>query len=68
MVNNASTSGLVTGLVISTNNTSFANLYAAIENGMCKWDTMFNIPDRFTYVESVDVKKFLNKPNVLDDP
>ncbi len=68
VVDNASTSGVATGVTISTNATSFATASAAIENGMCSWDVVFNIPDRIHFTQSVDVKKFLNKPNVLDDP
>ncbi len=68
VIDNASTSGVVVGLTVSTNSTSFASYAAAIENGMCTWDVVFNIPDRIHLTQSVDVKRFLNKPNVLDDP
>jgi hypothetical protein len=68
VINNATTHGAAVGLVVSTNNTSFAGLVPAIENGMCDWVTVFNIPDRFELNQAVDVKKFLHKPNVLDDP
>ncbi len=68
VINNSTNAGCNVGVTVSTNNTSFASSIAAIENGMCQWDVIFNLPDRFSFRESVDVKKFLNKPNVLDDP
>jgi len=68
VIDNAATSGLACGLTVTTNNTSLASLNGAIANGMCDWTVVFNIPDRVTFNESVDVSKFLNKPRVLDDP
>jgi len=68
VIDNATTEGVVVGCTVSTNNTSFAALSPAIENGMADWEVVFNVPDRFVLNQSVDVKKFLHKPNVLDDP
>lgn len=56
------------GLVVTTNATPLANLAQAIDNGMCQWTHRANYPDSYSFTESVDVRKFLNKPRVLDDP
>jgi len=68
VIDNASTSGLVCGLTVTTNSTSLGSFQAAVANGMADWTVVFNLPDRVTFNESVDVSKFFNKPRVLDDP
>jgi len=68
VIDNATTAGLACGLTISTSTTSLASSNAAITNGMANWTVVFNVPDRVTFDEAVDVSKFLNKPRVLDDP
>lgn len=67
VINNASSHGLNFGLTVTTNSTSLGSNGAAIVNGMCQWDVAFTIPDRLHLEQSVDVSRFLNKPQILDD-
>jgi len=56
------------GLTVSTNNTSFVSAATAVDNGMVDYMVVGLNPDRVEIRQSVDVKRFLNKPNILDDP
>jgi len=60
--------GNINGLTTTTNATSLGTAASAIANGMCDWRVVYTNPDRIQLVQAVDVKKFLNKPIVLDDP
>ncbi len=68
LIQTAGARGFVVGLTITTNTTSLASFPAAIENGLCRYAVVGVHPDRVNLTLGVDVKKFLHKPNVLDDP
>lgn len=57
----------IVGLTITTNATSLGSTEAAIENGLSEHAAVWKNPDRFQFNLGVDVKKFLNKRNVIDD-
>jgi hypothetical protein len=56
------------GIVVTTNAVSLAGSNFAIDNGMVQWDMVGANPDHRVFTESVDVAKFFNKKNVIDDP
>jgi len=58
----------IVGIVIVTNGTSVLSSENAIQNGMCDWMVSGVNPDRVTLSQAVDVGRFMNKPNILDDP
>ncbi len=64
---NVTTNSAIVGATITTNVTSLGSYAHAITNGMSQWTLVYKNPDRFSFNLGVDVKKFFNKPFVLDD-
>lgn len=61
--------GIVThGMTITTFTTSLGSAAAAIGTGLCDYGVTSNSPDNWKHELSVDIGKFLDKPQVLDDP
>jgi hypothetical protein len=58
---------LVRGLTITTNSTAIGSTVQAIQNGMCKWEMTNVNPDRVKFELAVDIAKFVDKPDILDD-
>ncbi len=56
------------GVTISTFTTSLGSATAAVNNGLCVYGVTANNPDHWQHEITVDVGKFLDKPDVLDDP
>jgi hypothetical protein len=55
------------GATITTNTTSLGSVDSAIQDGLCDYEMVGVNPDR-TYQElSVDIAKFVDKPDLLDD-
>jgi hypothetical protein len=58
----------VSGCTVTTSSTSLGSALAAVSSGLSQYDLMQSNPDHRTYIGSVDIGKFLDKPDVLDDP
>ncbi len=59
--------GCLVGTSITTSTTASAAAVTDIQNGYVKYDVVYAYPDRFTHEMAVDVGRFLDKPDVLDD-
>jgi hypothetical protein len=59
--------GFVCGTVISTNTTSLGSITQAINSGLSEHQLVQTNPDRAVFNGSLDIGKFLDKPDVLDD-
>lgn len=57
----------VVGCTFTTNSTSLGSFQQAINNGLSQWKLLGAYPDATTFTGTLDVAKFLNKPNILDD-
>ncbi len=64
----ASTAPSASGINITTNTTSLGSVQTAIQTGLCDYGMVFENPDRYSYTLGIDVGKFVDKPDVLDDP
>jgi hypothetical protein len=62
------TSSSHVGATITTNNTALSSVVNAVEQGLCQYDVHNCNPDRGEIVLAVNVSKFVNKPDILDDP
>lgn len=60
-------SSRIVGVTISTNTTGFSNALTAINNGLCDYTVQNSMPDSGVLTVGVDISKFLDKPDVLDD-
>jgi len=56
------------GLTITTNSTSLGSVVAAVGEGLVDYDVVNVNPDHYKREMSIDIGKFLDKPDVLDDP
>jgi len=56
------------GLTINTNTAVIGAAVTAIETGFCDYGLLSNSPSQRTLTLGVDIGKFLDKPDVLDDP
>lgn len=56
------------GMSITTNSTSLGSLSAAVSNGMCDYHVHNVNPDSGVLTLGVDIAKFVDKPDILDDP
>lgn len=63
----ASPQSAAVGLTITTNSTSLGSVAAAVEAGLCDYRVINQNPDSAVLTVAVDIAKFLDKPNVLDD-
>jgi len=57
----------VFGVTITTNSTTLGTITKAIEAGLCDWRELIQNPDSASLTLGVDIAKFLDKPQVLDD-
>jgi hypothetical protein len=62
------TGAMVLGLVITTNTTALSGIDLAMGAGLSEHQIVNINPDRFAFDLSVDIAKFVDKPNLLDDP
>jgi len=67
VLDNATTTALAVGLTLTDSSTSLVSQSRAIQNGQCDWNVLFNIPDRVTLTQSVDVAKFKRVPSLLSE-
>jgi hypothetical protein len=58
---------VVCGLTVTTNNTSLGAVDAAIQDGLCDYQFCGANPDRTHAEIGVDIAKFVDKPDLLDD-
>lgn len=68
IVESGTGSAMTLGTTITTTFTSLANTETAIGSGYTDWTMTYLNPDRFEFNLGMDVAKFLQKPDVLDDP
>lgn len=59
---------IVYGITITTNTTSLASISGAVNVGLSDYDVVGNSPDHRTLSLGVDIAKFVDKPQILDDP
>jgi hypothetical protein len=62
------TSSGIIGCTITTNNTSLSSVANAIEQGLCDYHVHNVNPDSNSLELGVNISKFVNKPDLLDDP
>lgn len=56
------------GATVTTNSSSLAGFTAAVTNGLSQFRLLAQNPDTCKFEGIVDIGRFLNKPQVLDDP
>jgi hypothetical protein len=59
---------IIAGITVSTNSGTLGSYTAATQVGLVDYDVVGTNPDHFKREVSLDVAKFLDKPNILDDP
>jgi hypothetical protein len=64
----ANTSPAFLGAVITTNTTSLGSLAGAVDAGLVDYKLLNQSPDSCEIELSVDFAKFVDKPQILDDP
>lgn len=62
------TGTMVLGCVITTNTNALSGIDLAMGAGLSQHQYVGINPDRFSFDLSVDIAKFVDKPNLLDDP
>jgi hypothetical protein len=62
------TSAVTVGMTITTNTTSLGSAVAAVQAGLVNYELMNINPDRVELNNAVDIAKFVDKPDILDDP
>jgi hypothetical protein len=60
-------SAVLVGYTITTNTSSLTSTTNAIQAGLCSYQLVNVNPDRFEFNLSIDVAKFVDKPDLLDD-
>jgi hypothetical protein len=63
-----SPSVVVAGMTITTNTATLSGVVNAIQQGLCDYKLMNANPDSHELTLSVDFSKFVDKPDILDDP
>lgn len=58
----------IQGVTITTNTTSLGSVVSAVQNGMCDYVVRNISPDSAKLEIGVDIAKFVDKPQILDDP
>jgi hypothetical protein len=58
---------VIYGLTITTNTTAMTSYFQAIGSGLTTFKVLGQSPDACTLQTSVDIGRYLNKPDVLDD-
>lgn len=64
----ASTPGALMGMNITTTASTSVAAVTSIQDGYCVYQVVNSYPDRFSLELACDVAKFLDKPDVMDDP
>lgn len=59
---------LTWGITITTFSTALTNVAEALQNGLTSYEMTCLSPNTVTLTEGVDVGKFINVPNILNDP
>lgn len=67
VIDNATTTALTCGVTLTDSASTLVSAVRAIENGQCDWTVVFNLPDRVTFAQSVDVAKFKRVPSLLSE-
>jgi hypothetical protein len=62
-----STCPAVYGISVTTNSTSLGSAAAAIQTGLVTYDVGYANPDRHYFELGIDIGKFVDKPDILDD-
>jgi hypothetical protein len=62
------TSAFLVGMTITTLTSPFSSSTNAIQNGLCDYIQLNQHPDSGMLCLGVDVAKYVDKPNLLDDP
>jgi len=65
-VNN--TQPLIWGVTVNTNSTVLSSTVAAVSEGLCSYKLNNQAPDSVMLTEGVDIGKFMNVPNILNNP
>jgi hypothetical protein len=60
--------GIIAGVTITTNSTALGSVDSAINAGLVSYDLIGANPDHRNFSLGVDVAKFVDKPQILDDP
>ena len=60
--------GCVLGMNITTSTSASTAAVTNIQDGYCKYQVVYANPDRFSFDLGCDIGRFLDKPDVLDDP
>jgi hypothetical protein len=67
--NNVSNQVAITcGTTVTTNSTSLSSDVNAIQSGLCDYSQCYANPDHRVFNSSLDIAKFIDKPDILDDP
>lgn len=59
---------LLVGTTINTTATSYVNPIDPIQNGLTVFDYIDESPDKILLTNGIDVAKFVDKPQILNDP
>jgi len=59
---------MAVGATITTNSAALVNLVSAVQAGLCDYRVLAGNPDSASLTVGVDVAKFVDKPDLLDDP
>jgi hypothetical protein len=59
---------ILVGTVVTTNATSLASSNYAINQGLSQYKVLQSSPDTYTFEQSINISRFVDKPDILDDP
>jgi hypothetical protein len=59
---------ILVGTVVTTNATSLSSSSYAINQGLSQYRVIQYSPDTWTFDQSINISKFVDKPDILDDP
>lgn len=62
------TQPIIWGVTINTNSTTLTSAVGAVSEGLCSYKLNNQAPDSVMLTEGVDIGKFLNVPNILNNP
>jgi hypothetical protein len=62
------TEPILWGVTINTNSTVLTSTVSAISEGLCSYKLNNQAPDSVMLTEGVDIGKFMNVPNILNNP
>jgi hypothetical protein len=60
--------GAIVGMTVTTLPAVFSTLVNALQNGLCDYKVLNQHPDSFELMVAVDIAKYVDKPDLLDDP